>query len=630
MDLTKAEADKKENAEQTRTPRIGAATAVATFLLTLFAWPIETLAPQQGIDGSWQAAMHMAAHRGMPYGTEVMFTYGPFGFLTAPRLFFPWTAALAVLYAAAVTASLIAIIFWFTSRRVGYLWGSAIAFAVASVAFLESAELVPIVYFLACVACLSPGVPERRVRAVVFLGTFLGALQLLVKFNTGVVVFALAAALAGSLRRRRFETIAIHLLGSLACLVGLWMLARQPLSALIRWLRLSFELAAGYSSAMASETGFRRYEYLAAGIALLCLAVLVLVKRREEIPRDRRVLYILILIFVFSEWKHGFVRHDFHSIGFFLSIALIAVSLLWLNRPAKTTLAIAALLIVVVAVVLPVPQKQILLRPTKSFGQIATLASSSKRDRFIAESRKSLADHYQVDARALSLLINHTVHMDPHLALMAWIYDLDWRPVPIFQAYSAYTPELDRTDADTLASSSGPERILRSPPGAIDLRNPMFESPEYVLALLCNYYEMAQPVHFQVLGHTKHRCGSVRSLSAATDTSGLVPVPKSPDDIVFMRIQTKTSLLERIESFLYKPLHSPSLIFLMGGQPTRFRLVKATAGGSLVVCVPPSAGFNVSFVQPNCPDAIRLLPDLGWSISFYAVSIGRAGAPGPG
>ena len=43
-------------------------------------------------DESWIAALHLAADRGLDFGTDIVFTYGPLGFLTVPRLQFVWHA----------------------------------------------------------------------------------------------------------------------------------------------------------------------------------------------------------------------------------------------------------------------------------------------------------------------------------------------------------------------------------------------------------------------------------------------------------------------------------------------------------------------------------------------------------
>ena len=57
---------------------------VLTGILTILAWPIANLPATATLDGSWQIALHLAAGSGLRHGVEIVFTYGPLGFLGFP------------------------------------------------------------------------------------------------------------------------------------------------------------------------------------------------------------------------------------------------------------------------------------------------------------------------------------------------------------------------------------------------------------------------------------------------------------------------------------------------------------------------------------------------------------------
>jgi hypothetical protein len=42
------------------------------------------LAPSAGIDPSWVEGLYMAAERGLDFGTQIVFSFGPLGFLDFP------------------------------------------------------------------------------------------------------------------------------------------------------------------------------------------------------------------------------------------------------------------------------------------------------------------------------------------------------------------------------------------------------------------------------------------------------------------------------------------------------------------------------------------------------------------
>lgn len=71
------------------------AVAVTLALLTL---PAFGDSPGNTLDASWVAALHVAAHRRLQFGSEIVFTYGPLGFLTLPIPYFAATWGLSVVY----------------------------------------------------------------------------------------------------------------------------------------------------------------------------------------------------------------------------------------------------------------------------------------------------------------------------------------------------------------------------------------------------------------------------------------------------------------------------------------------------------------------------------------------------
>src|SRR4051794_27622935 len=77
---------------------------VATLALALAAWPVPGMQPRAGLDPSWQIALHMAASDRLTYGRDVVFTYGPLGFLSIP---------LTVTVPTAVASIAFTIVLWF-------------------------------------------------------------------------------------------------------------------------------------------------------------------------------------------------------------------------------------------------------------------------------------------------------------------------------------------------------------------------------------------------------------------------------------------------------------------------------------------------------------------------------------
>jgi hypothetical protein len=168
-----------------------------------------------------------------------------------------------------------------------------------------------------------------------------------------------------------------------------------------------------------------------------------------------------------------------------------------------------------------------------------------------------------VDPEALRLLQGRTVHVAPFEVAVAWGHpELRWRPLPTMQHYVAYTPALDRLNAEALADDRrAPERILRVP-----REYRLTDSPQAVLATLCHYREQYASEGWQVLERVPNRCGPVQPLSTVrVEPDRLAPVPEpGPDEAILFTVEgLELGPLERLRSLLWKP--RPRYLVLSGG-----------------------------------------------------------------
>jgi hypothetical protein len=301
----------------------------------------------------------------------------------------------------------------------------------------------------------------------------------------------------------------------------------------------------------------------------------------------------------FLFWKAGFVRHrgPGHPALAFSFLAIAPLMLPWRARFALLGPAfacVAAGMLLFVLGVSPASLFNPAARIRELASQLSTVASARASAAMQDASRAALREAVSLPPAVLAALTGHRVHVDPQDVAIVWAYGLEWAPLPVFQAYSAYTPELDRANARRLDDPRGPERILRVAEGSIDDRIQSWETPEYALARLCRYRELVAVERFQVLERGSDRCGPEREIGAALAQDGevvSVPAPSAPDRIVVARLLERPSFGERVRSALFKPA-SP-LVALVDGR--RARLVRANLSGPLLVRVPPTSGWSARF-----------------------------------
>ena len=576
--------------------------------IAVLAWPIPFRLPLSdyfawGLDFSWQIALHLAAIRGLRWGSDVLFTYGPLGFLCVPvvgLLVSAWTSALGLGFVGALVTSLAAALLLSLRRwlPLPLAWvGALLAAALLGGSIPEmGAFLGLLVLGLAMGDALGP----RATALAPALVAALASVLLLVKASAGIalafaVPFGVLAERDAVLRRGGAAAAAFA--GALALA---WLCAGQPLAGLPAWLHGAALLAGGYSEAMASEDPLRRWESAAFSLAALALALAFAIGVERRPPRRVAAVAGLLAASGLVFFKAGFVRHvgaDHSPIAFaFLLIAPLLVPWRASWRIAGLALALGGGLLLGLARGAAIGQTfDFAARASALLHEVAAVAHPQTRSAIETAVRTGIRRSAKLPPNALAELQGRRVHVDPHDVAILWAYGLDWSPVPVFQAYAAYVPALDRMNAERLADPSGPERILRRRlEESIDGKSPVWETPEYALVRLCRFRETVAGELWQVLARGPDRCGPEQALGDGSARSGEsvdVPPASAPDRIVVARLDASPLLAGRLRALLFKPRRP--LALRVGDR--RLRLVRANLAGPLLLRVPPTSGWSPAF-----------------------------------
>jgi hypothetical protein len=450
----------------------------------------------------------------------------------------------------------------------------------------------------------------------------------LIKPDVGLLALALAAIAVGVCSPRRLRT-----LSELAASFGLlfaagWLATGNSLADVVPWLRASVQFASGYTAAMALDDPIQQHELVQALLLLLVVSVL-LWRVAADMPRARRIgLALAWLLGAFALFKEGFVRHDGD-----VSIYCSAVVAATLARRHGGTRFVATSIAVVAAIASlgahQLPASVLFDYGTRLDGAVTELkliAGSTARNRMLERTRASMLQNLRLPPKVVGDLRAHTVDVQPTETSVVWTLGLHWRPEPVFQSYAVDTPALDDLNADFLASSRAPERVLRfNPLLSIDGRNAAFDAPNAFLALVCNYRNTFASSTAEVFVRAADRCGPARGIQNETVAAGEnVRVPHAgPHELVYARIYIPRPFAERLRELIWKPASTPT-IRLDG---VAFGLVAATASGPLLLRVPASAEFPRGGLRDDDVETIRLtnVPS-PVQVEFYAEAISAARA----
>ena len=592
---------------------------LATLMLTL---PLGAPAPIPGLDPSWRLVLNTASD--MQFGRDIVFTYGPWGFLDTPLITSRATYALALLVRACVITAL-----WVVSVR-GLtqrwpLWFAApvVSVFVVLVASSDMSTLVVAVaaqYVLWCALAQSrPEQPRADLIRVAGLAALAG-LMLQVKFSNGLAVGALAAlALVSTVglrgRRRVLTAWGCAAVSFLGVLCAAWLARGQSLANLGSWARGSLELTAGYPEAMSFEFPEPSMAGYVMAVLLGLLAVAAALPRLLEL-RLRHAIGTLLVLAVAGgfAFKSAFTRHDgFHEGVYFVIVGALFLVLVGTSRAGSWLAATGAILATTMAVsTLPTaPGPSTAANRWRADASVMT--SRDHQVDLLSAARAAMTVSHQVPESLLGQVQRKPVSIDPYESSVAWAYRLNWRPVPVFQLYAAYTPALDRLNATALREAPARQQVLRHEFPYTDGRNPMWDSPLYHLALGCNYRTVAAEASWTLLAKHRNRCGQPESLGrehVAAQSRVEVP-PSSGNDILLARFTPDSpTLLVRMGRALVKPL-TP---MFATADDLSFRLSRETSPSGILVTFPAvEAGAyapvdirSLAFTEPGTVEFVRI------------------------
>jgi hypothetical protein len=552
---------------------------------------------------SWQTGLALASEQHLQWGPQVVFTFGPLGFVEDVLPIFRVTAVLGLAYALVVTGGLAALMINALRRSWGLLPAGAAAWASVTIAasIVEAPELALGAALGLALASLATGSERARLGLLAALGALAG-FQVLVEANVGLVTAGLAVvAVAGGTSRwgRATVTAAVPFV---AVLVGALAASGQSLGNFASYLRGAGAITLGYASAMGTSGGRGAENWYAALDAAVVAGVFVLALKAAPV-RARLAVAVMLVGWGWETLKEGFVRHDMHDLTYF-GLFLVALGLARLPRrfvPVQAlSIALAGLLACLANGGLPSSLRSPVENVRSLAQEVTDLASGPRWAKVLAMAR------YQVRATGDALhpgvvesLVGRTLAVLPWEDALTFGYpQLRWRPEPVLQSYSAYTTYLDGLDASFLLSARAPRRILYQPI-ALDGRDPFWDPPAAMVAMYCRYRQVSVSVPWQVLARSPDRCGRAQVVGRVSAPFGRpIVVPSRPGQLVLASISLSSPLLARAEGLLLKPPEVYVTTWGSRGGGTAYRFVLGTATDDHVLQAPASLGYSPAFAPP--------------------------------
>ena len=445
--------------------------AAASSLLFVFSClnPAELPQRYNPLEDSWIQILHLAFVRHLQFGREIVFTFGPWGFLYAG--YRPETHWLSIFI-----WLILAIIFWFAVRQIArqsfkselarWLWIMGLS-SVAGIAFFINNDVRFICWpFLLLILHFfheEPSAARIRCALIVSLG-----LLSLVKFTMMVVGIAIILAIAAEtvLKRKRFPWCLPVYAGSIAFF---WLLAAQKPSSFWPYLVNSWQVASGYTEAMMSN-GASDVQYavrfVAVAFVLIAITGLAAWKRLGLFS----VFSIGAMGFLtFTVLKYGFVRseHESEAALQMIAISLICLAIIWpAARDQQWWFRTAGFLPIGAAFLFALGSFQrfhepslmnlwaTTFSPSRWLGPIEQTYLGSEYE----EAWELQLAGYRYEFPLPTVKGETDYYSSKQIELLA--YDVPYQPRPVIQSYCAFTPALAELNAAHLRSDNAPQFIV--------------------------------------------------------------------------------------------------------------------------------------------------------------------------
>ncbi|MBE34296.1 MAG: hypothetical protein CMI16_01830 [Opitutaceae bacterium] len=520
--------------------------------------------PAHDLDSSWRMALGKFFVEGRQFGTEVVFTYGPLGYVMGNTYWggqwaslISWHAFLAVTFST--------IIFWHGMRLSGYnrLFYFTFFF-LFGLSYQDAIQQI-------IIALLGLELIKRSDRSwhwssLVIVGLLV--ILSLIKFTNIVLCVALISLAAGLgyWTQRKWQT-ALHLPSIYAGMFILgWMLCGQHIFNLPAYFHSSWQISQGYQDAMGFSCPSLQL-YL--GLTVLGLVILhTFINLFSQTNRIRGfALTAGVGAFIYLNWKHGFIRADGHQVGFYFSaMTVIVTSVLMLEDgpkfriPKQIILTVAGLTALIgMEAVLPGLVSGGLGNTQHTINKNIHFASNVEDSRrgYDARLEKEQAFVEMLRSKSKTKIGDASVDVLGFEQSIAIFNGFNYQPRPVFQGYSAYTPYLSRLNYEYYAGDSAPEYVLFKLQ-TVDFRLATMDDP-HALRMLIQRYEYLFSEQGFTIWQRKSEAFDAKTYEPKfirkTTVRPLEQIIISDlnDQLIWVEIDYEFNFLGKLRRFFFKP-----------------------------------------------------------------------------
>jgi len=392
---------------------------------------------------------------------------------------------------------------------------------------------------------------------------------------------------------------------------------------LLNFIKGSLQISSGYSSAMSIvgsswEVGF--------GISQIFLISTILILLVKENPKKQGLFFSLGFI-LWIIFKHGFVRQDGHVLFFIFATPLIVALIINHIKKIKTHKIFLlvhsyAVLMFFVYCLISHPFGQYTnisafqaLYPQNFLSKISTLLNINKFQENLKTSSLANLDKVKLPKIIKNKVADKIIDIFPWQLSLVEANNLNWKPRPIIQSYSAYTKYLDSKNFQSIVDY--PRNYLFYSFSSIDGRHPFFDEPETFFHIFCNYqfsenindFSTSEYLDNMILlePRSSNICSSVNiseKKSISWNQEEFLELNKA--DFMRAKVKIKYSLLGKIYKTIFRVPPVYIKVNYSSGNTSKYRIIPENSENGIIIShLPTQASDALSLFKDKLPMQVQ-------------------------
>jgi len=543
-----------------------------------------------GLDPSYQFAFNYFFANNVQIGKEVLFSFGPLGFLLWPE---PIGKNLYIAY---LVSGVFLFLFIFLSLYLNSIskqkTNTFSFFIIIFMTFFIASQIGihNLLIFIPVILLILHKI-KGNVFYLIFASMFVG-LAFMVKASAGIIGLSILFSY-WVLTYFEVKKITFFLISSITMILTfllIWFLLYQNLSGIIDYLIATLELSRGNSSAMTINPSNNWWLF---ALFFFSYSILPFILKENNIF----FLYSLMMVPTVVFFKYAFARADsWHIVYFLIFLGQFLYLVLIISTDIKKKHVILSTIIFILFVLFT-PGNPNLGAAKRFFIPIANNLSNKPFVTFevshnnLVKESNVLLKKINLEKEVLEIIQQNTIDIYPWEASYVAANMLNWKSRPVFQSYITYTPYLDMKNADFYSSTKSSYFILwikkhwGGEVGSIDGRYLLNDEPLTLYQILKHYKPVYETTNILLLKKSEHELlGDPAVTQESThqwDTWIEIPNNTLMNSIHRAKVNIERTLFQKIKKLLYKEFEVYITYKFENGEEKKYRIVVDNAKNGL-------------------------------------------------